>query len=107
MHQGIIFPKTPSRASYGGAFCEDLGENWPHYNGTALRYAAQKTRCCIWTYTEAWLNSSIFIFNCGPKSDLSQRAHHPASIESKGTPIVGVSIDPSKCHIDIGRCGHS
>ena len=27
---------SPLRARYGVFFCEDLGENWPRYNGTAL-----------------------------------------------------------------------
>ena len=56
-----ITKDTPYHSLMGdlwGVFCADLGENWPHYNGTLLTvYVKVPFPCSVLTLTFDWLNT--------------------------------------------------
>ena len=39
-------PYLPLKGELWGAYCEDFGENWPRYNGTALYCRHVEGPCC-------------------------------------------------------------
>ena len=45
---------SPSRASYGGVYCGEFGENWPRHNGTALLIKNQTPH--DWIYSMVYVS---------------------------------------------------
>ena len=59
-----IIIDTPYLALTGelwGVYCEDLGENWPRYNGTALYFTENRLHCDVFRAQKILFVTEIYL----------------------------------------------